>query len=91
MGPLAAPLTSRYLHGYFVSVCFNRTFSRMLELPSENWREYVDFWCCHGNQAITKLKDGLNPRKHDCFIGDWYIVLHPQAVNVCSVEVFKVY
>ncbi|CAB3991506.1 Hypothetical predicted protein [Paramuricea clavata] len=64
-------------------------FSRMLELPSENWQEYLDNWCCHGNEAITKLKDGLDPREHDCFFGDWYILIHPQAVNTQHVHVAK--
>mgnify|MGYP002804106766 CR=1 FL=1 len=67
----------------------NRTYSRVLELPSENWQEYLDNWCCHGNEAITKLKDGLNPREHDCFLGDWYILIHPEALNSQNVEVVK--
>ncbi|XP_046848276.1 E3 ubiquitin-protein ligase E3D-like isoform X2 [Xenia sp. Carnegie-2017] len=63
----------------------NRVFSRVLELPSENWQEYLDNWCCHGNDAIFKLKDCTNPREHDCFLGDWYIVLHPLAINTNNV------
>ena len=62
----------------------------MLELPSQNWHEYLDNWCCHGNEAITKLKDGLNPREGDCLLGDWYILLHPEAVNTQNVDVMKV-
>ena len=62
----------------------------MLELPSENWHEYLDNWCCHGNEAITKLKDGLNPREGDCLLGDWYILLHPEVVNTQNVDVMKV-
>ena len=67
----------------------DRTYSRVLELPSENWQEYLDNWCCHGNEAITKLKDGLNPREHDCFLGDWYILIHPEALNSQNVQVVK--
>jgi hypothetical protein len=73
---------------YFSVLC--RKFSRLLELPSENWQEYLDNWCCHGNEAITKLKDGLNPREYDCFFGDWYILLHPQAINTQNVLHVKV-
>lgn len=72
-------------------IIFFRTFSRVLELPSENWQDYLDNWCCHGSEAVKKLyKDGLNPREHDCFFGEWYILLHPQAINTQNVQLGKV-
>ena len=83
----ACKLQTKYSF-YFIATC--RTFCRVLELPAENWHEYLDNWCCHGNDAISKLKGSLNPQLQDCFLGDWYIVVHSEAVDAKNIEFVKV-
>ena len=75
---------------YNHKISIYRIFSRVLDLPSENWEEYLDNWCCHGNDALTKLKGSLNPRLQDCLLSSWYVLVHPQAIYSQNIEIAKV-
>ncbi|KAJ6665820.1 hypothetical protein lerEdw1_001292 [Lerista edwardsae] len=50
----------------------NKTFLRVLSLPSENWSDLVDEWCCHPNPFKKSL---FQPQTEDCFLGHSYFLL----------------
>ena len=52
---------------------FSRQFKRALELPSENWLELAQDWCCHGNSHPTSVAGVFEPGEKDCFVGEYYI------------------
>ncbi|XP_006822968.1 E3 ubiquitin-protein ligase E3D-like [Saccoglossus kowalevskii] len=60
----------------------NCQFERVLPLPSENWQELVDDWCCHHNDTTEKMKKAsMVPRATDCFISDLYLSLNMAALR----------
>ncbi|XP_066465940.1 E3 ubiquitin-protein ligase E3D isoform X2 [Tiliqua scincoides] len=54
------------------TVINNRAFLRVLSLPSENWSDLVDEWCCHPNPFNQNM---LHPQNEDCFLGHGYFLL----------------
>ncbi|NXP19683.1 UBE3D ligase, partial [Scytalopus superciliaris] len=50
-----------------------RKFLRVLPLPSENWSELVEEWCCHPNPFARST---LHPQHDDCFLGDTFFLLN---------------
>ncbi|KAJ7378478.1 E3 ubiquitin-protein ligase E3D [Desmophyllum pertusum] len=62
-------------------------FNRVLELPSENWFELSQDWCCHGSSHLTSVAGVLEPSEKDCFVGEYYIKLHPSAVEPGSLQI----
>ncbi|XP_038059112.1 E3 ubiquitin-protein ligase E3D-like isoform X2 [Patiria miniata] len=56
-------------------------FDRVLPLPSENWREMSETWCCHGNEGTrTFANRSLRPQERDCLVGNLYFLLHPSML-----------
>ncbi|NWR16340.1 UBE3D ligase, partial [Emberiza fucata] len=51
----------------------DRTFLRVLPLPSENWSDLVEEWCCHPDPFARRI---LHPQHGDCFVGDTFILLN---------------
>ena len=68
----------------------SRQFNRVLELPSENWFELSQDWCCHGSSHLTSVAGVLEPSEKDCFVGEYYIKLHPSAVEPGSLQISAV-
>ncbi|CAH3167699.1 unnamed protein product [Porites evermanni] len=69
----------------------DRKFKRVLELPSENWLELAQDWCCHGSSHLTSATGVLEPSEDDCFVGAYYIKVHPATavannLRICSGE-----
>ncbi|XP_072018763.1 E3 ubiquitin-protein ligase E3D-like [Amphiura filiformis] len=63
-----------------------RSFSRVLPLPSENWREMSSDWCCHGNEYTRSLgQSSLAPNEADCFVSELYLSVHPVIMDANSV------
>ncbi|NXP84389.1 UBE3D ligase, partial [Passerina amoena] len=50
-----------------------RKFLRVLPLPSENWNDLVEEWCCHPNPFARRT---LHPQHGDCFVGDTFLLLN---------------
>uniref|UniRef100_A0A674J612 E3 ubiquitin-protein ligase E3D n=1 Tax=Terrapene triunguis TaxID=2587831 RepID=A0A674J612_9SAUR len=50
-----------------------RTFLRVLPLPSENWSALVEEWCCHPNPFANSA---LHPQNNDCFLGHTYFLVN---------------
>ncbi|XP_014425430.1 E3 ubiquitin-protein ligase E3D isoform X2 [Pelodiscus sinensis] len=50
-----------------------RTFLRVLPLPSENWSALVEEWCCHPNPFA---KSALHPQNDDCFFEHTYFLVN---------------
>ncbi|NWR92742.1 UBE3D ligase, partial [Furnarius figulus] len=50
-----------------------RKFLRVLPLPSENWSDLVEEWCCHPNPFARST---LHPQHDDCFLGDTFFLLN---------------
>ncbi|XP_043366498.1 E3 ubiquitin-protein ligase E3D isoform X1 [Dermochelys coriacea] len=50
-----------------------RTFLRVLPLPSENWSALVEEWCCHPNPFANST---LHPQNNDCFLGHTYFLVN---------------
>ncbi|XP_067416864.1 E3 ubiquitin-protein ligase E3D isoform X5 [Emydura macquarii macquarii] len=50
-----------------------RTFLRVLPLPSENWSALVEEWCCHPNPFANSI---LHPQNNDCFLGHTYFLVN---------------
>ncbi|NXY22264.1 UBE3D ligase, partial [Atrichornis clamosus] len=51
----------------------DRKFLRVLPLPSENWSDLVEEWCCHPNPFARST---LHPQHDDCFLGDTFFLLN---------------
>lgn len=62
-------------------------FKRVLELPSENWLELAQDWCCHGNSHLTSVVGVLEPGEKDCFVGEYYIKLHSSTIQPGSLQI----
>ncbi|XP_042299253.1 E3 ubiquitin-protein ligase E3D-like isoform X2 [Sceloporus undulatus] len=56
------------------SIISDQTFLRVLSLPSENWSDLVDEWCCHPNPFNESV---FHPQKNDCFLGHNYFLINP--------------
>ncbi|NWW71290.1 UBE3D ligase, partial [Climacteris rufus] len=50
-----------------------RKLLRVLPLPSENWSDLVEEWCCHPNPFARSV---LHPQHGDCFLGDTFFLLN---------------
>ncbi|XP_064268603.1 E3 ubiquitin-protein ligase E3D isoform X2 [Passer domesticus] len=67
----------------------DRKFLRVLPLPSENWSDLVEEWCCHPDPFARST---LHPQHGDCFVGDTFFLLnsrnesHVHESPVCSSE-----
>ncbi|XP_058275805.1 E3 ubiquitin-protein ligase E3D isoform X6 [Hirundo rustica] len=48
-------------------------FLRVLPLPSENWSNLVEEWCCHPDPFARST---LHPQHDDCFLGDTFFLLN---------------
>ncbi|NXT72165.1 UBE3D ligase, partial [Chaetops frenatus] len=48
-------------------------FLRVLPLPSENWSDLVEEWCCHPDPFARST---LHPQHGDCFLGDTFFLLN---------------
>ncbi|NXB27064.1 UBE3D ligase, partial [Rhagologus leucostigma] len=51
----------------------DRKFLRVLPLPSENWSDLVEEWCCHPDPFA---RSALHPQHGDCFLGDTFFLLN---------------
>ncbi|NXO07357.1 UBE3D ligase, partial [Oriolus oriolus] len=51
----------------------DRKFLRVLPLPSENWSDLVEEWCCHPDPFARST---LHPQHGDCFLGDTFLLLN---------------
>uniref|UniRef100_A0A8D2NBY6 E3 ubiquitin-protein ligase E3D n=1 Tax=Zonotrichia albicollis TaxID=44394 RepID=A0A8D2NBY6_ZONAL len=51
----------------------DRKFLRVLPLPSENWSDLVEEWCCHPDPFAKRT---LHPQHGDCFVGDTFLLLN---------------
>ena len=72
------------------NVLFSRQFKRVLELPSENWLELAEDWCCHGSSHLMSVAGVLEPGEDDCFVGEYYIKVHPAATEPGNVKILLV-
>ena len=68
----------------------SRQFKRVLELPSENWLELAQDWCCHGSSHLTSVAGALEPGENDCFVGEHYIKMHPATVATDNLQILPV-
>ncbi|XP_050170398.1 E3 ubiquitin-protein ligase E3D isoform X1 [Myiozetetes cayanensis] len=66
----------------------DRKFLRVLPLPSDNWSDLVEEWCCHPNPFARST---LHPQHDDCFLGDTFFLLNsgneshvPESPMCCS-------
>lgn len=64
-----------------------RKFKRVLELPSENWLELAQDWCCHGSSNLTSMAGALEPDENDCFVGDYYIKVNCSSAVPDSLQI----
>jgi len=64
-----------------------KQFKRVLELPSENWLELAQDWCCHGSSHLTSAAGALEPGENDCFVREHYIKVHPAAVERDNLQI----
>ncbi|NXO78613.1 UBE3D ligase, partial [Sitta europaea] len=51
----------------------DQKFLRVLPLPSENWSDLVEEWCCHPDPFARST---LHPQHGDCFVGDTFFLLN---------------
>lgn len=50
-------------------------------MPSENWLKLAQDWCCHGTSHLTSAAGVLEPGEKDCFVGEYYIKVHPSTME----------
>ncbi|NWS21226.1 UBE3D ligase, partial [Pachyramphus minor] len=65
----------------------DRKFLRVLPLPSENWSDLVEEWCCHPNPFARST---LHPQHDDCFLGDTFFLLNSGNESHKSKETTRV-
>lgn len=75
----------KYMYSFF-----SRQFKRVLELPSENWLELAQDWCCHGKSHLTSVAGVLEPGEKDCFVGEYYVKLHSSTIQPSSLQLLPV-
>lgn len=73
-----------------ISFVFQREFKRVLELPSENWVELAQNWCCHGNNNLSNMTGALEPDENDCFVGEYYIKVNSSSVVSDNLQILPV-
>ncbi|XP_062981536.1 E3 ubiquitin-protein ligase E3D [Elgaria multicarinata webbii] len=76
--PVADSLKSKMSCTFYCQSCGetvinDRTFLRVLSLPSENWSDLVEEWCCHPNPFNESL---LQPQNDDCFLAHNYFLVN---------------
>ncbi|XP_072106154.1 E3 ubiquitin-protein ligase E3D isoform X2 [Mobula birostris] len=59
------------------SLLQTQMFQRVLPLPSGDWNDVVEHWCCHSNPFAQDFQ----PKLDDCFLGDTFLL-----VNVANVD-----
>ncbi|XP_053143085.1 E3 ubiquitin-protein ligase E3D isoform X2 [Hemicordylus capensis] len=59
----------------------DRVFLRVLSLPSENWNDLVEEWCCHPNPFNSSM---FCPQNEDCFLGHSYFLVNSGSVSTAS-------
>ncbi|KAK2550542.1 E3 ubiquitin-protein ligase E3D [Acropora cervicornis] len=64
-----------------------RGFKRVLELPSENWIQLAQNWCCHGNNNLSNMTGALEPDENDCFVGEYYIKVNSSSVMSDNLQI----
>ncbi|XP_015778721.1 PREDICTED: E3 ubiquitin-protein ligase E3D-like [Acropora digitifera] len=64
-----------------------RGFKRVLELPSENWIQLAQNWCCHGNNNLSNMTGALEPDENDCFVGEYYIKVNSSSVVSDNLQI----
>lgn len=64
-----------------------RGFKRVLELPSENWIQLAQNWCCHGNNNLSNMTGALEPDENDCFVGEYYIMVNSSSVVSDNLQI----
>ncbi|XP_041044611.1 E3 ubiquitin-protein ligase E3D isoform X3 [Carcharodon carcharias] len=64
------------------SVLKKQMFQRVLPLPSGNWNDLVEHWCCHPD-PFTKA---LQPRLDDCLLGDMFLLLNVASIDNTAVH-----
>lgn len=69
---------------------FSRGFKRVLELPSENWIQLAQNWCCHGNNNLSNMTGALEPDENDCFVGEYYIMVNSSSVVSDNLQILPV-
>ena len=89
---LSGPFIITFLGEYYIfkTIFSSRKLKRVLELPSENWFELAQDWCCHGSSHLTSLAGDLDPSEDDCFVGEYFIRVHPAAVETNNLKIFSV-
>uniref|UniRef100_A0A8C3DZK6 E3 ubiquitin-protein ligase E3D n=1 Tax=Corvus moneduloides TaxID=1196302 RepID=A0A8C3DZK6_CORMO len=87
------PLKSNKNYIFYCQSCGDiivkdRKFLRVLPLPSENWSDLVEEWCCHPDPFARST---LHPQRGDCFLGDTFFLLNsgselhvPESPVCCS-------
>uniref|UniRef100_A0ABM5GCB2 E3 ubiquitin-protein ligase E3D n=1 Tax=Pogona vitticeps TaxID=103695 RepID=A0ABM5GCB2_9SAUR len=63
------------------SIISNQTFLRVLSLPSEDWNDLVDEWCCHPSPFNDSM---LHPQNGDCFLGPNYLLVDSGSISAGS-------
>ncbi|XP_031960805.1 E3 ubiquitin-protein ligase E3D isoform X2 [Corvus moneduloides] len=91
--PLRESLKSNKNYIFYCQSCGDiivkdRKFLRVLPLPSENWSDLVEEWCCHPDPFARST---LHPQRGDCFLGDTFFLLNsgselhvPESPVCCS-------
>ena len=79
-----------YQNKHNLAIFTPRKFKRVLELPSENWLELAQDWCCHGSSNLTSMAGALEPDENDCFVGDYYIKVNCSSAVPDSLQIIPV-
>ncbi|XP_072409559.1 E3 ubiquitin-protein ligase E3D isoform X2 [Chiloscyllium punctatum] len=64
------------------SVLKKQMFQRVLPLPSGNWNDLVEHWCCHPDPFAKALR----PRLDDCLLGDTFLLVNAVSVDKTAVH-----
>ena len=71
-------------------------FPRLSDMPSEHWRELMDYWHCHkpsvkgtpseGALYSSTYNHSLRPTATEILIGKAYFLVLPESINKCTIS-----
>ncbi|KAI9595705.1 HECT-like ubiquitin-conjugating enzyme-binding-domain-containing protein [Syncephalis fuscata] len=66
-------------------------FERVLDMPSDYWREMVDFWICHREEykIVPKAEELLKTRSDQLLVSASRLFVHPSQLCLDKLKVVK--
>jgi hypothetical protein len=66
-----------------------KRFRRVIDLPSEYWREMVDCWVCHREEyeVVKAAEANLTAKSDTLLVGASHLFIHPNRIDMKKIRV----